>query len=276
MDVVWMWAGETHKYKEQLDKYNLYACKNSYRDNKEIYYSVKSFIQRFHTHKGKLYIVTPNQIPPLGEFMDRITIINQDDIIPKQAIPCFNSMLIECYLHMIPNITETFLYINDDCFITDTITIDDFLRPDPVLRVEKTRIIPKVQRRIERLHYKKTIWRKCTEYNAGIYKQLTGEYPYTLAHAPFVMQVSKMNEIHNILEKQINQMIKRYATRGSRDIIMVMQIRALQSKEYEFDDHIYYSYNGDTIPPIEFSKFLTLNDKCVKDTSLEKYLKVIT
>ena len=74
---------------------------------------------------NNVYIVTCNQIPKflsknpkIQQYKHKIKIIDHSKIIPKKCLPVFHSHAIEQGLHKIPNLTENFIYLNDDFFIT--------------------------------------------------------------------------------------------------------------------------------------------------------------
>jgi hypothetical protein len=82
----------------------------------EIIYSVNSVI-KFIPWIRKIFIVTNNQIPPIDRQLissGKVIIIDQNKIVDPQYLPTFNSDVIESYLHNIPDLSEIFLYNNDD------------------------------------------------------------------------------------------------------------------------------------------------------------------
>ena len=82
----------------------------------EIIYSVNSVI-KFIPWIRKIFIVTNNQIPPIDKQLissGKVIIIDQNTIVEPQYLPTFNSDVIESYLHNIPDLSEIFLYNNDD------------------------------------------------------------------------------------------------------------------------------------------------------------------
>jgi hypothetical protein len=82
----------------------------------EIIYSVNSVI-KFIPWIRKIFIVTNNQIPPIDKQLissGKVIIIDHSEIIDKQYLPTFNSDVIESFLHNIPDLSEIFLYNNDD------------------------------------------------------------------------------------------------------------------------------------------------------------------
>jgi hypothetical protein len=77
-----------------------------------------------------IYIITDNQIPELDSDIinnDKIKIIDHKQILPIDILPVFYSDVIESYLHNIPNLSEIFIYNNDDCFFMDYITPNDII-----------------------------------------------------------------------------------------------------------------------------------------------------
>jgi hypothetical protein len=89
----------------------------------------------------RIWIVTDNQIPELtalpSEFAAKITVVDHREIFAGSEgfLPTFNSLSIETMLWHIPELSEHFLYFNDDVFLTAPVTVDDFFAENgPVLR----------------------------------------------------------------------------------------------------------------------------------------------
>lgn len=79
----------------------------------------------------QIYIVTIRpQIPTFLKGMPnaRICIVHHDEIGIDR--PVFNSLAIEPHLHKIPNISNQFLYSNDDCYICKDLDKNDFFTQD--------------------------------------------------------------------------------------------------------------------------------------------------
>jgi len=120
ISIVYTWVnGSDLNHLDLKSKYNGGNRNIDNRDRSvdELRYSLRSFEKYLPWHKGTIYIVTPNQVPVwLNTDNPRIKVINQDDIIPEEGNPTFNSFLMEMYLDRIPGITERFVYLNDDYF----------------------------------------------------------------------------------------------------------------------------------------------------------------
>ena len=88
-----------------------------FHNNDELRYALRSiwrnlpWINRIH--------VLSNCRPPawldLGH--DRISWVRHEEVIPARFLPSFNSHVIESFLHHLPDLTETFIYLNDDFLV---------------------------------------------------------------------------------------------------------------------------------------------------------------
>ena len=75
-------------------------------------------VEKFAPWVRKIHFVTCGQKPEwLDENHPKINLVNHEDYIPKQFLPCYNSVVIERYLHKIPDLSEHFVYFNDDFYI---------------------------------------------------------------------------------------------------------------------------------------------------------------
>ena len=134
-DVKWQKEKEKWAKKENAD----YAVNNVCRffDNEELRYSLRS-IEKNAPWINKIYIITNGQVP---EWLDtshpKIKIITHDQIMPKDALPTFNSDAIETCIANIPELSEYFLYANDDFFLNQYVEPDYFFdeHNNPILRV---------------------------------------------------------------------------------------------------------------------------------------------
>ena len=107
-------------------------------DNSELKYSLRS-VEKNIPWINKIYIVTNQQIPNwLNTNHKKIKIIDHTLIIPEHARPNFNSNAIEHCIVNIPNLSEFFLYANDDCFFLKEVSPQFFFDKDnyPICRYE--------------------------------------------------------------------------------------------------------------------------------------------
>jgi len=103
------------------------AGESRYKSTGEIYYCVASVL-RYAPWVRKIFIVTDHQDPHVDEF---VTYNFPDNKVPielvdhtvlfrgyEQYLPTFNSLAISTMLWRIPGLSDSFLYFNDDVFLT--------------------------------------------------------------------------------------------------------------------------------------------------------------
>lgn len=114
-------------------------CKGRYVDNNELMYSLRS-VEKYAPWIRKIFIVTDDQVPAwLNTSHPKIQIVDHTEIMPKECLPCFNSVIIEHHLHRIPGLSEHFLYANDDMFFNKPVKPEDFFAKDglPIIRMNR-------------------------------------------------------------------------------------------------------------------------------------------
>ena len=77
-----------------------------------------------------LVVQTRDQVPDYVKESSRLKIIEHKDIIPEELLPTFNSSTIELHIHKIPDLSEHFIYINDDMYPLNYLTMSDFFTED--------------------------------------------------------------------------------------------------------------------------------------------------
>lgn len=77
------------------------------------------------------------QVPAwLNRDHPRLRVVHHDEVgAPAGVLPTFNSNVIESLLHLLPGISDRFLYLNDDYFLGADVAPGDFFLPDGRLRV---------------------------------------------------------------------------------------------------------------------------------------------
>lgn len=102
--------------------------KSRYRDWDNMQYVLRG-IQNFWPWVNKVFLVTCGQKPQwLNINCEKIRLINHSDYIPEEYLPTFNSHTIELNLHRIDELSEYFIYLNDDFFPIRPMKSTDFFR----------------------------------------------------------------------------------------------------------------------------------------------------
>jgi hypothetical protein len=92
------------------------ANEERYRSHDELRYSLRS-VDYYAPWANRIFLVTAGQVPHwLDTGNPRITVVDHREIFPADALPTFNSHAIEARLHLVPGLSEQFLYLNDDVF----------------------------------------------------------------------------------------------------------------------------------------------------------------
>ena len=115
------------------------TCKGRYANNDELKYSLRS-AEKHAPWIRRVFIVTDNQTPDwLNVSNPKVKIIDHKDILPQFSLPCFNSSVIEYFLYKIPDLSEHFLFANDDMFFNANVQPDFFFANDgfPIVRLKR-------------------------------------------------------------------------------------------------------------------------------------------
>ena len=141
IDIVYTWVdGAYPGYPELLAKYSANEHDrnpNRYRDNLEIFkYSLRS-LERFAPWVGTVHVVTCR--PQVPEWMDlsapNLRIVHHDAIFDPEDLPSFNSFGIVANLHRVPEVSDRFIYMEDDTLFGRSISPEDFVEPDGRIKV---------------------------------------------------------------------------------------------------------------------------------------------
>ena len=100
------------------------ACR--YFNNDELKYSLRA-VAKNAPWVNKIYIITDNQCPEwLNKENPKIQIVDHRDIIPQEKLPLYNSCAIENTIAHIEDLSEYFIYLNDDMFFWNEVKPEFF------------------------------------------------------------------------------------------------------------------------------------------------------
>lgn len=115
------WQHDKLKYQGQNDE-NIDVSNNRYRDWDNLQYLFRS-IDKFAPWVRKVHFVTYGHVPDwLDLNAPKLSFVRHADYIPPKYLPTFSSHPIELNLHRISDLSENFVYFNDDMFITQPIS----------------------------------------------------------------------------------------------------------------------------------------------------------
>lgn len=120
------WQQDFAAYSGKIDNKKNEVTEARFRDHGLLKYWFRG-VEKFAPWVRNVHFVTCGQKPEwLNAGHPKLRLVDHQDYIPKQFLPCFNSSLIEIYLHRIPDLSEHFVYFNDDFFIIDDLSPQRF------------------------------------------------------------------------------------------------------------------------------------------------------
>lgn len=122
------WKAEFSKYSGKKDNEKNGVSEARFRDYGFLKYWFRG-VEKFAPWVRKIHFVTSGQKPEwLDENNPKINLVNHKDYIPAEFLPTYNSVVIERYLHKIPDLAEHFVYFNDDFYIINNISAERFFK----------------------------------------------------------------------------------------------------------------------------------------------------
>jgi hypothetical protein len=86
-------------------------------------------VEKYAPWVNKIYFVTSGELPGwLNLNHPKLVHVKHEDFIPAKYLPTFSSHTIELNLHLIPGLSEHFVYFNDDMFLNGPVKPTYFFR----------------------------------------------------------------------------------------------------------------------------------------------------
>ena len=119
------WLKEKNQYMQKNEKE---GGESRYRDMETLKYWFRA-VEAYAPWVNKIHFVTWGHLP---EWLDtdnpKLHIVNHKDYIPEKYLPTFSSHPIELNMHRIPELSEHFVYFNDDMFLNGPVTPEFFFK----------------------------------------------------------------------------------------------------------------------------------------------------
>lgn len=133
IDVVYTWVDDTFEgYADLLRQYARTGHDtnpNRTRDNLDLLkYSLRS-LERYCPWVRNVYLFTIRpQVPAwLDTNAPGLHVVHHDEVIEPRHLPTFNSFAIVSHLHLLPGLSERFLYVEDDMLFAAPVALDDLM-----------------------------------------------------------------------------------------------------------------------------------------------------
>lgn len=122
------WLQQKKKYSNEMEDFNGNTTTVRYRDYGTLKYVFRS-IEKYAAWVRKIYLVTADQCPKwLNLDNPKVEVIDHSSIIDKKYLPLFNSDPIEWNIDKIPNLSENFVYFNDDMLLNKKLAPEYFFK----------------------------------------------------------------------------------------------------------------------------------------------------
>lgn len=122
-DPDWQMLKDQYKGIKSADK-----SESRYRDWDNLQYVFRG-IEKYWPWVNRVFLITCGQKPQwLNTNSEKLKLVNHTDYIPKEYLPTFSSHTIELNLHRIEELSEHFIYMNDDFYPIRPLKSIDFFR----------------------------------------------------------------------------------------------------------------------------------------------------
>ena len=88
---------------------------------------------------NKIYLLLSNKEQKPLDLDNDVVVVLHKEFIPYRFLPTFNSTTIEMFLWNIPNLSEYFIYANDDMLPTGKLSLDDFFSESGIIKINMTK-----------------------------------------------------------------------------------------------------------------------------------------
>lgn len=204
-------------------------------DNDELRFSLRS-IDKYAPWIRKIYIVTDEQRPGwLNQNNPKIEIIDIRQILPPEALPCYNSVVIEYFLYKIPDLAEHFIYANDDMFIQKELEPGFFFdKTDgfPIIRLQRSFSNKYIKSISSSLNINNNVYRRTINNAALLVEREYGKYYSGTPHHNIDAYLKSDNRelVEDIFNKEINAVIGNHFRTEDDIQRVIFQYYALASK----------------------------------------------
>lgn len=119
------WQKERNYYATLLQK-KIDECR--FRDWDTLQYWFRG-VEKYAPWVNNIFFITCGHLPKwLNTDHPKLRIIKHSDYIPAEFLPTFNSKVIEYFIYKIPELSDHFVYFNDDMFLINKVKPEAFFR----------------------------------------------------------------------------------------------------------------------------------------------------
>lgn len=236
-----IWVKLYYQYKGEGDE--PYKEKR-FRDTSFLKYVLRSIDKYMGFINNVFLIVQSESQVPKWVNRETVKVVLHEEFIPKEYLPTFNCNTIEMFMYRIPNLSERFIYFNDDTII-NKLCIRDFFFEDGLCNLHSEKQTEEVG---------KNTWYNCQLNGTRIVNRILNidedeNVWYKFPHTVTPLLKSKCEELFSLIGKEIYGGITRFR----------------ECKNFNQHLYAYYIENNKTCCsniPVSFT-YINLN-KCTK------------
>jgi hypothetical protein len=277
IDLVYTWVdGSDPKHHAKRMKYGTNNDKsnalNRFAEFNEFKYSLRS-VELYVPWVNKIYIVTDDQVPVwLNTKNPKIVIVDHKQIFKNnEYLPTFNSQAIECNLHNIPNLSEYFIYCNNDMFFGNHMKKSDFLRDGKLSFKKSSYIVKHAEISTNNTNFQNA-WINNTNLLNKIFNLNMSEIQ-PMSHQAIICKKSDLQEINNKYADILN-LTSKSRFRSPSDIApigLIMYINKLKGNTFPTEFSSQYIQNTHDLKTLVNHLHIILQKKptlfCINDMS---------
>lgn len=206
-DQVWLKVYNDYCIKNNLREKIIDIHTDRYEDIGLINYQLK-LINKNMPWVHKIYLLLMNREQAPKNLPNNVEIVYHARFIPQKYLPTFNSTTIEMFLWNIPNLSEYFIYANDDMLPFKPLKPNDFFTEDGKIKIEWWNEDIRETKNVFRLQCFNSY-----KHIAFILKKKTEDYKYQRpAHSFTPMIKSHCLQAYRLLENMITKHIRAFRT----------------------------------------------------------------
>lgn len=131
VDIVVPWLNPTNKWLSEYSRFREAENIGRIRDLGTFKYLLRSIEQNISwVNKVFVLLYDEEQRPSWMTNSDKLCIVYHKDFIPKEYLPNFNSLITDMHIAFIKDLSEHFIFINDDMFFMRTIPKEMYFSTD--------------------------------------------------------------------------------------------------------------------------------------------------
>lgn len=86
-------------------------------------------VEKYAPWVNKVFLITNGKFPDwINKDCPKLELVNHEDYMPTDILPVFNASCIEIYIHKIKNLSEHFVFFNDDMFLNAPVKPDYYFK----------------------------------------------------------------------------------------------------------------------------------------------------